>query len=187
MTRKQINTEFCEEQVLKKCFDCLVVLGLERASMRDFCEVTGLSTSSLYHRFENKDEIVIKAACLGLSNVTKELFWVASTKLTNSKELSNAVIKNVDLRKNRVRLIYQIATSPKYGDLFREKTQHIADVYMIYAEMIANHLRCSTNVLIPYVYLFVATVREYIIWEDKTKTELELNTIYSDVMKRIAQ
>ena len=105
MTRKQINTEFCEEQVLKKCFDCLVVLGLERASMRDFCEVTGLSTSSLYHRFENKDEIVIKAACLGLSNVTKELFWVASTKLTNSKELSNAVIKNVDLRKNRVRLI----------------------------------------------------------------------------------
>lgn len=119
MARKEINSDIQDEQVLKKCFDCLVLFGLERASMRDFCEATKLSTSSLYYRFENKDEIVLESAFFGLTNITKELFWAAVVKIKNYSELFDSILDNVDLRKARIRLIYQIATSPKYGAEFR--------------------------------------------------------------------
>ena len=105
MPRKEINSDIQEEQVLKKCFNCLVSYGLERTSMRDFCEATGLSTSSLYYRFENKDEIVIESAYLGLTNITKELFWVATVKIQNYTELFESILANVELRKARIRLI----------------------------------------------------------------------------------
>ena len=110
MNKKEINSDIPEEQILKKCFDQLVISGLERTSMRDFCEATKLSTSSLYYRFENKDEIIMEAAHLGLVNITKEMFWLAAAKISNYSELFEAILNNIDLRKKRIRLIYQIAT-----------------------------------------------------------------------------
>lgn len=171
--------------VLKKCFDCLVNLGLEQTSMRDFCNATKLSTSSLYYRFKNKDEIILEAAYFGLTNITKELFWVAAVKISNYRELFESIVGNVELRITRIRLIYQIATSPKYGDEFRKKTLHISDVYATYTQMISEHLGCSYKELKPYVDLFVASIREYVVWEDRERLSQELMHIYVS-LKNIA-
>ena len=179
MARKEINSEFQDEQVLKKCFDCLVLFGLERTSMRDFCLATKLSTSSLYYRFEDKDEIVLESAYFGLTNITKELFWAAVVKIKNYTELFDSILSNVELRKARIRLIYQIATSPQYGDAFRKKASHIANVYATYTDMISEHIGCSSSDLQPYVNLFIASIREYIVWENKERLAQELKHIYA--------
>ncbi len=172
----------CEDHILKAMFDCLVVNGLERTSIRDFCEATGLSTSSIYYRFNNKDEIVLESAYLGLLDITKELFWAAAIKINNFSELFDTIWSNVDLRKRHLRLIYQIATSPQYGDAFRQKTAHIADVYKTYISMLSERLKCNEEFLTPYVYLFIAVIREYIVWENKEHTEKELHYIYNKLI-----
>lgn len=167
---------------LKNCFDCMARLGLERTSMRDFLEAANMSASSFYYRFKNKDEVVMEAAYLGLLQTTKELFWVAATKVTSYPELFDAILSNVEMRKENLRLIYQIAASPRYGAAFRDKVAHISAIYDMYTELISKHLNCSAETLKPYVNLFIATIREYVVWENRSLLEEELNFIYNEVV-----
>ena len=43
--------KFDRNEVLKKCFDCLVSNGLENTSIRSFSTASGLNSSSLYYYF----------------------------------------------------------------------------------------------------------------------------------------
>ena len=62
-----------KEEVLKKCFECIVETGIEGASIKEFSNATGMSSSSLYYWFKDKDEIVIDATCYGLKLVFERL------------------------------------------------------------------------------------------------------------------
>ncbi len=172
----------CEDHILKKMFDCLVTHGLERTSIRDLCDCTGLSTSSIYYRFNNRDEMVLESAYFGLINITKELFWAAVIKINNFSELFQVILSNVESRKRHIRFIYQVAASPRYGDSFRKKTLHISEIYKSYIEMLANQLDCEEQRLEPYVNLFIAVIREYVLWENKLHTENELHYIYDQLV-----
>ena len=50
-----------KDNVLKKCFECLIETGIEGASIKDFSNATGMTASSLYYWFTDKDEIVLDA------------------------------------------------------------------------------------------------------------------------------
>lgn len=71
---EKVERESCKEKILRECFDCMAELGLEQITIRALCEATGLTASSLYYRFNDKDEIVFEAAFWGLETITKELF-----------------------------------------------------------------------------------------------------------------
>ena len=66
--------KFDRNEVLKKCFDCLVSNGLENTSIRSFSVASGLNSSSLYYWFHNKDEIVLEATLYGLKTIIDDLF-----------------------------------------------------------------------------------------------------------------
>ena len=65
--------EIQKDIVLKKCFDCLVETGIEGATIRDFSRVTGMTTSSLYYWFNDKDEIVLDATEFGIRMIVDSL------------------------------------------------------------------------------------------------------------------
>ncbi len=69
--------KFDRNEVLKKCFDCLVSNGLENTSIRSFSTASGLNSSSLYYWFHNKDEIVLAATLHGLKTIIDDLFTQA--------------------------------------------------------------------------------------------------------------
>lgn len=168
----------CEESYLKIFFDCMVANGIEKTSMRNFSEASGLSISSIYYRFEDKDELIMETAYWGLGTIVKEIFWIAVLKIENYDELFSSVFKNIELRKNRLRLIYQLATSPMYGERFLKKSYHIADIYDAYIEMMAKRLKCSPKDVEPYVRLFIAATREYILWGDSALANQQFTFIY---------
>lgn len=170
-----INTS---ESILKVIFDCLVRNGVENTSMRTICDATNLSASSLYYRFKNKEEIILEASFLGLNSVTKELFWVAAEKIDNFQELFIAFLKNVDARKQSIKLIYQVLASPKYGEKFKNMTHSAPTAIYKYAGMLSERLKCSTEELMPYVGLTIAVIREYAIWENRDNTKQKLKFIY---------
>lgn len=149
------------ENILKIIFGCLVRNGVENTTMRTICNETGMNASSLYYRLY-----------YGLNSVTKELFWVAAEKINNFQELLIAFIKNVDARKQSIRLIYQVLGSPKYGDNFKKMTHSGPKVIYKYTEMLSDKLKCSTEELMPYVELTIAVIREYAIWEYLMTTKL---------------
>ncbi len=132
------------ETTLKIIFGCLVRNGVENTTMRSICNATGLTASSLYYRFKDKDEIILEASCYGLNSVTKELFWVVTEKINNFQVLI-AFLKNVDTRKQSIKLIYQVLSSPKYGEKFRKMTHSTPMVIYKYTGMLSEKLNCSTE------------------------------------------
>lgn len=171
------------EIVLKKCFACLVKHGLEKTTMRTLCNSTKLTASSLYYRFDSKDRLIMYASCYGLETITKEVFWVAAEKVNDFEGLFRAVFENVELRKKQIRYIYQVATSPRYGEKFCEYTKVLTPLYDKATNMIAEHLSCPSEKLRPYVDLAMSTIREYLIWNNKERAKKQLYMIYEEALK----
>ncbi len=174
----------CEETYLKKFFDSMVLNGIEKTSIRSFSEASGLSISSIYYRFEDKDELVIEAAYWGLGVIVKEIFWIAVLKIESYEELFSAILNNIELQKNKLRLVYQLATSPQYGERFLEKSYHISEIYDAYIEMMAKRLNCAPKDVEPYVRLFISATREYVLWGDRALAEHQFTFIYGALKQK---
>lgn len=116
---KKVEIENCKEEILRECFDCLAECGLERITDRALREATGLTASSLYYRFNDKDEIVFEATFWGLETITKELFWQAIQSVDSFDNLFRLFLSQLELFKAKLKLIYQVAASPRYGERFR--------------------------------------------------------------------
>ena len=95
--RKPVERENVQkESVLKKCFECLVANGLEGASINNFSSATGMTASSLYYWFEDKDEIVLDAIEYGMTHILGKIFEYAKQHIDNVEEMFAAMQDTLD-------------------------------------------------------------------------------------------
>jgi len=170
-----------KEDLLKKCFDYLVETGLESVSMRNMCDETGIVMSSMYYWFGNKDGVILSATEWGLNHVAGELFEYIYKYIYNLQITIITFSEFAMQYKKQLRFIYQVVTSLKYGEDMRPLANKLSLVCDIYAEKISNHFNCNKQELIPYIYLFLSAVFDYVIWYDKQKMEIELSCIYNSM------
>ena len=175
-------TEKNYKEVLSDCFHSLVETGLEKTTVRTFYKATGLAVSSFYYRFSGKDEVVLEATCQGLKNITADLFRVAVKNLDSLENLFNRFFDKADSYKKDIKLIYQVASSPVYGDALRQKSEELKSYYHEVTTLIADKLGCLADSLFPYVMLFISVIRAYVIWEDKETAQSEIRLIYEKAM-----
>lgn len=180
--KKKTAVEKSESELLADCFHCLSEKGLEKTTMRDFYQSTGLGISSFYWRFSGKDEVVIEATYRGLRDITAALFCVAVQNLNSLSQLLDRFKEAADGYIKDIRLIYQVASSPVYGDALREKAKGLSSYYREITELIAKKINRPADALFPYVTLFIATIREYVIWEDEAITGNNIRRIYEGAM-----
>lgn len=151
------TNENTRDLIQSKCFECLVEQGLENATTRIFGAATGLSDSSLYYWFKDKADIILNSTMYGINSVIENLFADAYTYLNDIDVLFEVLPKSVLNYKKQSRLVYQALTSPQYGDKLREIQER------------------------PFVQLFISTMTNYILWEDKIKMDSQLSEIHSRV------
>ena len=175
------------EYIQAKCFECLVEQGLEKATTRLFGSVTGLSNSSLYYWFKDKDDIVLSSTLFGINSIIDNLFEDAYTCLNDIETLFAVLPKSVLGYKKQLRLVYQVLTSPQYGDKLREMQEGLPLAYNSYAKVLADRLNCQYKDLKPLVQLFISTMINYILWEDEIKMSSQLTEIHSSVKKLIGK
>ena len=63
-----------KKEIIDITWQYLLKHGLEHSYVGELCRETGVAQSSLYHYFENKDDIWISAGKYGLSKVVDALF-----------------------------------------------------------------------------------------------------------------
>lgn len=171
------------EAVLSSCFNCLVNMGLEHSTMRAFVKATGMNSSSLYYRFKDKNQIVLESSYYGLKNITQNLFLVAVNNLDEFENLFDVFFIESEKYKPAIKLIYQVANSPVYGDQLRELSKQLIPVYKKITILLAKKLNCATESLEPFVDLFISSIREYIIWGNSDVTKRNLKFLYDGAMK----
>lgn len=172
--------------IIMATWEYLMKTGLSNASIGDLCRETKLSQSSLYHWFENKDDIWISAGKYGISKVVDTLFGYTLNHTNNIEEYFNTLLDEVEKYKYELRLAIQITTSPVYGDRMRNKAMDFRVWYDQYAEKLINIFHCTYLNAETFIYSIIAYVIDYAIWDDRDKTQMLLNNLYDRVLRTIA-
>ena len=171
-----------KDAVLKKCFDCLVETGIEGASINNFSAATGMSSSSLYYWFKDKDEILIDATEYGLRTVLEKLFTYAEKHINKIDELCEGFPKLVEKQSAALRFVFQVAASPKYGRFAVEISDRKLNLYDDYAQKLSEHLNMPYEKVRLLVDLVVSIVIDAVIWKEWDKFTAELRFIFKDLM-----
>ena len=164
----------------------LVERGLENITIREVCRGTGIVQGTLYYWFKDKTGIVCEAAQYGLKTVTDEIFEYVFASLNDLKGFFANCLDEISKYKKELRFIYQLAASPVYGEKIRKTGKDFNFIYDKYTHRLSLLLDCDEQTLKPLVYLFISAVLDYVIWDEKEKSQLELNFIYSalpEIMK----
>ena len=175
-----------KSELSARIFPYLVERGLENITIREVCRGTGIVQGTLYYWFKDKTGIVCEAAQYGLKTVTDEIFEYVFANLNDLKGFFANCLDEISKYKKELRFIYQLAASPVYGEKIRKTGKDFNFIYDKYTHRLSLLLDCDEQTLKPLVYLFISAVLDYVIWDEKEKSQLELNFIYSalpEIMK----
>lgn len=175
-----------KSELSARIFPYLVERGLENITIREVCRGTGIVQGTLYYWFKDKTGIVCEAAQYGLKTVTDEIFEYVFASLNDLKGFFANCLDEISKYKKELRFIYQLAASPVYGEKIRKTGKDFNFIYDKYTHRLSLLLDCDEQTLKPLVYLFISAVLDYVIWDKKEKSQLELNFIYSalpEIMK----
>ena len=175
--RNPAEREIKKDVVLSKCFECLTEKGIEAITIKDFSEATGMAASSIYYWFEDKDEIVLDAVEWGLDEYVKIIFDFAFEHTDDLVKLCEGIKALAQENKKQFRLIFQIATSPQYGESVREFSDKLDYGYKRYTETLAEKLDMSFDKLFPFVNLFISVFVDCVMWDSWEKFDMEKNSI----------
>lgn len=166
-------------QVLDKVFSFLVMQGLENASIREICKGTGIVQGSLYYWFNDKKTIICEATQYGLKKVTDKIFEYVFSSIDHLPDFFENCLDYIGLYKKELRFIYQMVSSPKYGEKIRQDGKYFKSMYDKYAMQLAEYLHYDVNKVRPVVYLFISAILDYAVWEDKDNVQTEIDFICS--------
>ena len=177
--REPAERDVNKNNILKSCFYCLMANGLENTSIKNFCEATGMTASSIYYWFKDKDEIVIDATKFGLNLVADCIFDHVFDTIKNNgvEKLIKGLPTFVDEYKSELRLVYQVVTSPQYGEYMRDSAVVLDLRYDKCAKLIADALDVDFENLRPIVSIVTSTVLDYAVWNDDEKIRDELGFV----------
>lgn len=166
-----------KEEVLQKCFESIVETGIEGASIKEFSNATGMSSSSLYYWFKDKDEIVIDSTYYGIKEIVNLLFDETMKNVNSVNKLTNVVVNLVKANEAKIKAILQIATSPLYGEKIVELTNGFAGIYNICTLKISEQSKRSHEEICEIVDLYFSVIIDCVIWNKWDQLEKKTNAI----------
>lgn len=175
------------EEVLDVSFDYLTKNGLENTSMRDLCNGIGMSLGSMYYWFDSKEDIVVNSAEYGLSKVAGKLFEYAFDTIHDLKAFFDGFLDVVDQNKEYLKFVYQVATSPFYGDRVRKKADGLNETYEKYIRKLSDIIRVPYDKLFPIVFLVISTMLDYVVWEDYDISKIQFDYLYNTLKQMVLE
>lgn len=174
-----------KKEIIKITWQYLLTTGLAHSSIGELCRETKLAQSSLYHWFENKDDIWISAGKYGLSKVVDALFAFTLNHTEDVRKYFDTLLDEIEKYKYELRLAIQIATSPVFGERMRDKAKDFRLLYEKYAEKIMDIFGCTHHQAEVFIYTIIASVIDYAIWDDREKTQMLLENLYERTVNKL--
>ena len=170
-----------KKQMLKECYSLFVKQGLENTSISDLAKHCKTYKAALYNFFSSKDEIVLESAKLYMHSLDEKI----QEKFKNPQLTLSATMKDgfemLSNEKNNLRYVYQVVSSPKYGEQSRKALSEIYTTYFNYSETLANMYGVSHELFRPYFLMFISIVHDFCLWENNELINEKLQYIYSQI------
>ncbi len=179
------RTEKSIDEILELSFNYLTEHGLENTSIRDLAKETDMSLGSIYYWFEDKEDFVVNSVKYGLMKSSARIFREAFNEINKFDTFIAKILDIVKEEQRSLRLVYQTATSPTYGDRIRKSAEPLNKTYAEYISFLSKSINAPYEEIKPIVYLFVATVLDYVVWDDYDFSKGQLEYVYGILMSKI--
>ncbi len=174
-----------KKEIAKTAWEYMLKTGLSNATIGGLCRETEYGESTLYHYYKNKDDIWITAGKYGMSKVVDALLDFTMAHTNDIRKYFDTLLDEVEKYKLELRLAIQITTSPIYGERMRGKAKDFRLWYEKYAEKIIKIFGCTPLQAETFIYSIIADVIDYVIWDDRDKTQMLLENLYGRILKII--
>ncbi len=176
-----------KQKILEGTFDFLIKNGLENATIRDICNHIGYSRGAATRYYVHKKDIICAAAEYGLRRISGKVFSNFYKDASDVDVFFADCLNYIDEVKGELRFIYQVASSPIYGEIMHNSTFRFRHNYDDYARKLADLSGGNFDDIQPIIYSFAATVVDYAIWQDREETQIQLNYICKQLKKAMHQ
>lgn len=173
--------EYKKRELLEKCFELFVKRGLENTSFNELATYCNVHKSTMYNYLKSKDEIVVECAKMYMTELD-DMFFKAflSPEITIIKMLKQG-FKLIASKKNQRRFVYQVVSSPFYGERAQKELSGIYMKYLDYSEIFAKIYNIDALKFRPYFLLFVSTMHDYCMWGNEVLVKEKLDFIYNKI------
>ena len=177
------NRERKKRHLLGECFDLFVKQGLENTSLNDLTAYCKTYKAAFYNYFKSKDEIVLESAKMYMENLDDMFFCEFLNPQPSLIEALKRGFQLVSEEKNKLRFIYQILSSPKYGEVCQKELSGIYTKYLNYSDIFARIYSVDEEEFRVYFLLYIGTVHDYCLWGNKELIDEKLDYIYGKVQQ----
>ena len=174
-----------KKEILETTWNYLLKKGLTHASIGELCRETKLAQSSLYYWFDNKDDVWVSAGKFGLSRVVDALFAYTLNHTNEVQLYFDTLLDEVEKYKYDLRLAVQLTSGPTFGDSMRAESMNFRLLYEQFAHKLIDVFGCSHQLAEIFIYTIIALVIDYVLWDDREKTQMLLDNLCQRVFKAL--
>ena len=155
------------KEVIDLCLRTFVSKGLADTSSRDLSKALELQSGGLYYYFDSKDDVVLACAEEAAVRLEDHLITRAFEDLDDPDKL----MKNLKLRADEMaptmKFLAQVCSTSKYRPKMEPALSRLCKRYEHYAERFAEKLHCSVEEVLPYVYVGITAISNYMIFGEQ--------------------
>ncbi len=174
-----------KQDMLNTILRIYVTQGLENTSMRDISAALKINISTVYDYFKSKEDLVIESAKYYMQQLEEkfeeEYRQIAADLKTEVKRVFDLLIGE----KQNLRFIYQVISSPMYGERGRRELAKIYTEYMKFSDILAVKYGIDPERFEEAFLLFVATVHDFCLWDNEEFVDKKLKCIYYLIDKEL--
>ena len=170
-----------KQELLEKCFELFVKQGLENTSLNELVAYCNVHKSTMYSYLASKDEIVIECAKMHMLELDKMFSNVFKNPPNTLKEVLQHGFEKIVEEKSKLRFVYQVISSPLYGEQAQKELSSIYMKYVDYSEPIAKMYKVDEAEFRTCFVLFLSTMHDYCMWGNEFLAREKLVYIYNKV------
>lgn len=176
-----------KKEVLNICLDHFIENGLYETSTRSLSKALKLQSAGLYYYFTSKDEAVIQ--CAEEASIRIETALIAPTirDLADPDNMMKRLRSRADEMAPTMRFLATVCGSKRYKDEIKPVIEGMNERYAHYTEKIANKLNCGKEEIEPYVYMTIAAVINYMVFDEVSFVLPQIKMVKDEIRKLIKE
>ena len=137
-----------------------------------------MSLGSIYYWFDSKEDLVLNAVKYGLAKSSMKIFSQAIDLICDLDNFTVKLMEIVREEQRPLQMVFQAAASPVYGDIIRKHAEPLNQSYDEYIQTLSDTTGVPYDEIKPIIFLFLATILDYVIWNDYDFSKSQLDYVY---------
>ncbi len=172
--------------VVNVCLEQFVSKGLMSTTSRDLSRALNLQSAGMYSYFQNKDDAVIACAESAAKKLEDDLIAVAIENVSSPYEMIVKLREKAEQLAPMMRFFTQVCATEKYEERIRPVLSSLSSRYEDYAKRFARELNVSVDTVLPYVYICITAITNYMVYQEDSYVMPQLTlvaNVLDDIMK----